>query len=260
MSRRNFIAGAFAVALLGHSACSWADALENVQKSKNLRVAILQDYPPFGFAGPSMKPAGLDIELAELVAKKLGVELTMLPANGPNRIPYLQTNKVDIIIGCLGKNAEREKVIDFSTPYAGIYNGVFGPADISVKAPEDLKGHSISVSRGSTEDLALSKIAPSTANIRRFEDSNGAISAFLSGQAELLATGSVTAAAIIKKGPARSPLSKFKINDELVYVGLSKNEPKLMAKINEILAAAKADGSLNALSLKWLGNPLPSNL
>ena len=50
-----------------------------------------------------------------------------MPVTSANRIPYLQTNKVDLVISSLGKNAERETVIDFSNAYAPFFNGVFAP-------------------------------------------------------------------------------------------------------------------------------------
>lgn len=65
-----------------------------------------------------MTPQGYDIDVAKLIADKLGVKVELVPVTSANRVPYLQTNKVDLVISSLGKNAEREKVIDFSTAYA----------------------------------------------------------------------------------------------------------------------------------------------
>ncbi|PAS93878.1 MAG: amino acid ABC transporter substrate-binding protein, partial [Candidatus Dactylopiibacterium carminicum] len=97
------------------------DALSGVLKSKTLKIGIPTDYPPYGFAGLDMKPQGLDIDMANLVAEKLGVKAELIPVVSANRIPYLQTKKVDVIISTLGKNEERAKVIDFSHAYAPFY-------------------------------------------------------------------------------------------------------------------------------------------
>lgn len=136
-----------------------------------------------------------------MIADKLGVKVELVPVTSANRVPYLQTNKVDLVISSLGKNADREKVIDFSDAYAPFFNGVFGPADVAISKAEDLKGKTIAVTRGAVEDLELTKVAPSDATIKRYEDNNGTISAFLSGQVEVVATGNVVAAAILAKNP-----------------------------------------------------------
>ena len=237
-----------------------ADGLESVMSSGTLRVAVPQDFPPFGSVGSDMAPQGYDIDMAKLIAEKLGVKAEIVPVTSANRIPYLQTNKVDLVISSLGKNPERDAVIDFSDPYAPFYNGVFAPADIEISAAEDLSGKTVGVTRGSIEDLELTKIAPDDATLKRYEDNNGTISAFLSGQVDAVATGNVVAAAIIEKNPPKRPEPKFLIKNSPCYVGMNENEPELMAKVNAIIAEAKSDGSLNAISEKWLGIPLPEKL
>ncbi|WP_417829325.1 transporter substrate-binding domain-containing protein [Thalassospira sp.] len=237
-----------------------ASALDSISEAGVLKVAVPQDFPPFGSVGTDMQPKGYDIDMAALIAEELGVKLELVPVTSSNRIPYLNTGKVDLVISSLGKNPDREKVIDFSDPYAPFYNGVFGPADFSVDKAADLAGMSVGVTRGAIEDLELTKIAPSDVDIKRYEDNNGTISAFLSGQVDLIATGNVTAAAIIERDPPRKPEPKFLIKNSPCYVGLNKDEPELMAKVNEIIAASIADGRLNAIAEKWLGIPLPEKL
>jgi polar amino acid transport system substrate-binding protein len=242
------------------SSTARADALDDIVKSGVLKVAVPQDFPPFGSVTSDLKPQGLDIDVATLIAKKLGVKVELVPVTSANRVPYLQTRKVDLIISSLGKNPEREKVIAFSDAYAPFYNGVFGGAEQKVSSAADLAGKTVGVTRGAVEDLELSKIAPASATIKRYEDNNGTISAFLSGQVQLVATGNVVAAAIIAKNPPKKPETKFLIKNSPCSIGLNKDEPKLLAKVNAILAQTKKDGELNAVSVKWLGLPLPANL
>ena len=63
--------------------------------------------------------------MANYIAKEMGVKIEIVPVTSANRIPYLQTQKVDLVISSLGKNPEREKAIDFSTPYAPFFRCVW---------------------------------------------------------------------------------------------------------------------------------------
>jgi polar amino acid transport system substrate-binding protein len=260
-TRRAWLAAMLAAPLLATFAApaAHADALDNIAKSGVLKVAVPEDYPPFGSVGPDLKPQGYDIDTAALLAKALHAKLELVPVNSANRIPYLQTNKVDLVISSLGKTPEREKVLDFSTAYAPYYQGVFGPADIKVANPADLTGKTVGATRGALEEIALTQMAPN-ATIKRFEDNNATISAFLSGQVQLIAAGNIVAAAIIAKNPPRRPEPKFVIKDSPCFVGLNKNEPRLLEKVDAALKQARQDGTLDTMSKKWFGAPLPANL
>jgi polar amino acid transport system substrate-binding protein len=237
-----------------------ADGLDTVKKNGVLRVAVPQDFPPFGTVGPDLKPRGYDIDTAALLAKEMGVKLELVPVSSTNRIPYLTTGKVDLVISSLGKNPEREKVIDFSTAYAPFFSAVFGPADLKVDKPADLAGKTIGVTRGAIEDLELTKIAPPTATIKRFEDNNSTLQAYLTGQVALVATGNTTAAALNERTRLRRLDSRFLIKDSPCYVGVNKGEPALLAEVDKIIAKSKKDGALEDISKKWLLAPLPKGL
>ncbi|MEJ2037023.1 MAG: transporter substrate-binding domain-containing protein [Maritimibacter sp.] len=214
ITKRSFLkAGALAAAFSLMAPAVFADALADITAAGKIRVAVPQDFPPFGSVGAEMKPQGYDIDMASLIADKLGVDVELVPVTSANRIPYLQTNKVDIVISSMGKNAERDAVIDFSDAYAPFYNGVFAPADVAISAPADMSGKVVGVTRGSIEDLELSKIAPEDATLKRYEDNSGTISAFLSGQVDAIATGNVVAAAIIERNPPKRPEMKFLVKN-----------------------------------------------
>ena len=259
-SRRIFLATIAIAATSSFAAPVFADAVSDISSRGAIRVAVPQDFPPFGSVGVDMAPRGYDIDVANLIAEKLGVKTELVPVTSANRVPYLQTNKVDLVISSLGKNAEREKVIDFSVAYAPFFNGVFAPDGVKIEKAEDLAGKTIGVTRGAVEDLELTKIAPADATIKRYEDNNGTISAFLSGQVETVATGNVVAAAILEKNPPKRPELKFLIKNSPCYIGLNKDQPALREKVDAIIAAAKADGSLNAIAQKWLKTDLPKDI
>jgi polar amino acid transport system substrate-binding protein len=257
--RRTLLAALLASPVLAVTVPAHADTLDNIAKAGVLKVAVPEDYPPFGSVGPDMKPQGYDIETAALLAKSMNVKLELVPVNSANRIPYLQTNKVDLVISSLGKTPEREKVLDFSSAYAPYFQGVFGPADIKVSGPGDLTGKTVGATRGALEEIALTQMAPN-ATIKRFEDNNATISAFLSGQVQLIAAGNIVAAAILAKNPPRRPEAKFVIKNSPCFVGLNKNEPRLLAKVDAAIDQSKKDGTLEAMSKKWFGQPLPASL
>jgi len=255
--RAGLLSIALGIALLGSSVAARADALDSIMAAKVIKVAVPQDFAPFGSAGLDLKPQGYDIDMGNLIAKALGVKAEIIPVTSANRIPYLQTKKADLVISSLGKNAEREKVIDFSAAYAPFFSGVFGTKAIAAADYAALKGKTVGATRGAIEEQELSKNAPADATIKRFEDNNATIAAFVSGQVDLIATGNTVAAAIAENSPARAPVLKFVIKDSPCYIGLNKDEPKLLAKVNEIVAQAKASGELAKLSEKWLKAPLP---
>ncbi|MBR1188592.1 transporter substrate-binding domain-containing protein [Bradyrhizobium sp. AUGA SZCCT0169] len=255
--KKSMLAAAFALVTAALTTPAHADALDSIMAAKVIKVAVPQDFAPFGSAGLDLKPQGYDIDMANLIGKALGVKVEIIAVTSANRIPYLQTKKADIVISSLGKNAEREKVIDFSVAYAPFFSGVFGTKEIKVASADELKGKTIGATRGAIEEQELTKLAPADTTIKRFEDNNATIAAFVSGQVDLIATGNTVAAAIAEKVPARAPALKFVIKDSPCFIGLNKEEPKLLAKLNEIIAQAKTSGDIAKLSEKWLKAPLP---
>jgi len=253
MNKRHF--GAALVAALLSVGAHAQGALDQITKSRTIKIAVPTDYPPYGFVDTSMEPQGYDIDMARLIAAKLGVKLELVPVSSANRIPYLQTHKVDLVISTLGKNAEREKVMDFSAAYAPFFQGVFGPKSMSIKSYADLGGKTVGVTRGAMEDQELGKVAPANTEFRRFEDNNATVAAFISGQIQVLASSGAVAADMIRKNPQLGAEYKLTIKDSPCFIGLNKGEDALKAKVNAIIADAKKAGTLDTMSKKWLGKP-----
>jgi polar amino acid transport system substrate-binding protein len=230
-------------------------ALDEVMAKRLITIAIPTDYPPYGSVGTDLQPQGLDIEMARLIATKLGVKVELVPVTSANRIPYLQTKKVDLVISTLGKNAEREKVIDFTAAYSPFYQAVFAAKALPVKGAADLNGKTVGVTRGAMEDVELSKIAPAGVDIKRFEDNNATVAAFVSGQVQVIATGAAVAGNMMARNPTLGAEYKFVLKDSPNFIGVAKGEDKLRGKVNEIIAAAKASGEIDAMCRKWLGRP-----
>jgi len=255
MNRRSLLLSLIAVSIAATCGSAMAeDALSTILARKLIRIAVPTDYPPYGSVGTDMVPRGYDIDMATLIAKKLDVKLELIPVTGPNRVAYLQTKKAHLTISSLGKTPEREKVIDYSIAYAPFFDAVFGKKEILAKNYAELSGKVIAVTRGSMQDEELSRLAPG-AVIKRFEDNNGTVSAFLAGQAQMFATGTAVAATIKVKDPSVSMDLKVILSNSPCYVGVIKGESQLVAKLNDIIREAKSNGTIDEYSKKWLGAP-----
>ncbi len=230
-------------------------ALDNVMKAKEIKIAIPTDFPPYGFVGPDLKPQGLDVDMANYIGQKMGVKVELVVVTSANRIPYLQTKRADLVISTLGKNPERMAVIDFTSAYSPFFQGVFGPKTMSVKSFADLAGKSISVTRGAIEDQELTKVAPEKADLKRFEDNNATVSAYTSGQVNLIATGVSVAENMMQRTPQMGTEFKLLLKDSPNFIGVAKGEDALRTKVNEIIAAGIASGDINKMSEKWLKRP-----
>jgi len=205
-SKRLVLSVAVAASLLTLASASHAQtALDNIQKVKLIKIAIPTDFPPYGFVGIDLKPQGLDIDMANYIASKMGVKIELMPVTSANRIAYLQTKKADLVISTLGKNPEREKVIDFTSAYSPFFQAIYGAKTLSIKSMNDLAGKTVAVTRGAIEDQELTKAAPAGADLKRFEDNNATVSAYVSGQTLLLATGASVAGVMMQKTHSSMP-------------------------------------------------------
>ena len=255
MQKRSLLHFAVALAVMSPFGAQAQNALDEVMARKSINIAIPTDFPPYGFVGTDLKPQGLDIDMANYIGGKLGVKVELVPVTSANRIAYLQTKKADLVISTLGKNAEREKVIDFTAAYSPFFQAVFAAKALPVKSWADLSGKTVGVTRGAIEDMELSKLAPSGADIKRFEDNNATVSAFVSGQVQVIATGASVAGNMMARNPQLNTEYKLLIKDSPNFIGVGKGEDKLRLKVNEIIAAAKAAGDLDKMASKWLGRP-----
>ena len=257
MQTRLFLKAACALACAAACAPALAQtALDDVMAKKIILIAVPTDSAPYGFVGTDLAPQGLDVDMANLIGAKLGVKVELVPVTSANRIPYLQTRKADLVISTLGKNPDREKVIDFTSAYSPFFQAVFGPQSLVVKTPADLAGKTVGVTRGAMEDLEVGKIAPPGVDIKRFEDMNGTVSAYAAGQVQLMGVGASVAGNFMAKNPNVSTEFKLLLKDSPNFIGVAKGEDKLRLKVNDIIADAKKSGELNKMAMKWLGRPL----
>jgi polar amino acid transport system substrate-binding protein len=253
MNRRStllkFAAAAVAVVAM---ASAHADLLDDIKAAKKIRVAIDLGVPPYGMTDGQMKPTGSDVETARLLAKDLGVELEIVQTTGANRIPFLQTGKADIVISSLSVTPEREKVIDFSVPYAQILSVIAGPKAVALKGFEDLAGKRVASTRGTTNDKLAAEGAKD-AQMVRFDDDATLITAVSSGQVDIVATSPALVKVMRENSPQREIETKFVMKGFPLGIGMRKGEARLQKWINDWIAANNGNGQLTAIHKKYHG-------
>ncbi len=254
-----------AVLALGLAACAtgfapWAQAqsVADIKKKGEITVGMLVDFPPYGTTNAQNQPDGYDADVAKLLAKDLGVKVNIVPVTGPNRIPFLLTNKVDVLVASLAVTPERAKQVDFSTPYAAATIVLYGVAKQPMKTPADLKGKRVGVARASTQDVALTAVAPEGTEIRRFDDDASAMQALMSGQVDAIGCSTTVAAQIAKRAPAGSFENKFNLRQQVMGIALRPGQAELKQTLDEFVDRNKKNGELGKLYQKWLGTDFPT--
>jgi polar amino acid transport system substrate-binding protein len=234
-----------------------AQTLDAIAKRGKVIVAVDTSTPPYGMLDEKMAPVGLDVDMAKLIAADLGVKLEITQVSGPNRIPYLLSNKVDFVVATFGVTAERAKTINFSIPYASNQNTVFGRPTATVKSMFDLAGKSIAVVRGSTQDLIVTQRAPPNTTIRRFEDDAAASNAMLAGQVDLIITSEQIGQSLIAKTGTTVLDKKFVASISPYSIGLRKGDWEFLQFLNTAIYTHRNNGDLKALNAKWVKGDLP---
>jgi polar amino acid transport system substrate-binding protein len=130
---------------------------------------------------------------------------------------------------------------------------VFAPKSMSVKSWADLDGKTVSVTRGAMADTELGKVISPNVSVRRFEDHVGTVSAFVSGQVQVIATSAAEGGVIMKQNPKLNAEYKLLLKDSPNYIGVNKGETALRDRLNAIVLEAKKNGEIDKLSTKWLG-------
>ncbi|RAI00017.1 amino acid ABC transporter substrate-binding protein [Acuticoccus sediminis] len=252
---RTTIAAAVA-ATLAFATPALAD-LSDILSAGTIKIAVPENFPPFGSLGMEGEYVGYDVDVANLIAENLGVELELVPVTSPQRIPYLETDRVDLVVSSMGANPERAKSIWFSSAYAPFFSGAFAASDLSIASMADLAGHKVGVTGGTLEDLELTEKGPKDLEIIRFGDNAATISAFVSGQTDVIVTGNTVAAQLGSDNPDLSIETKFIIKESPAFIGIKKGNIDLLQWVNVFILHKKLGGELNELSEKWLGQPLP---
>ena len=253
MFKQTFAALAAVLAFAAPAAAELSDILSEGK----IQIAIPENFPPFGALGATGEYKGYDVDVAKLIAEDLGVELELVPVTSKQRIPFLETDRVDLVISSMGANPERAKSIWFSAAYAPFFSGAFAAADKAIASPADLAGMKVGLTGGTLEDLELTKSAPEGTEIIRFGDNAATLAAYTSGQVDVLVTGNTVAATLSADKPDLSLETKFIIKESPAFIGIKKGDADLLQWVNVFILHKKLGGELDGFSQKWLGQKLP---
>ena len=237
-----------------------ADKFQEIISKGVIRIGVPLDVPPFGSQNANREAEGFDVDMANMVAKALGVKLELTQVTGANRLPFLLTDKVDVVISIMGLTPERAKQIMFSAPYANTSLAVYGPKKIVVKSAMDFGKFKVAAAKGTTQEMALSAANPK-ANLMRTEDDATAASAYLSGQADLFATNSIVAIDLAKKNPNKEFDLKFNIRNSPAHMGVKMGEHNLVRWLDSFVFFNTQNTELDKLHQKWLNrkmDPMPA--
>lgn len=257
--KRRTLMGIAAAALMFAPLAASADALSDIKERGTLRAAIDMGSPPFGMTDAAMKPTGSELESAQALADFLGVKLEIVEVTSPNRIPFLQTNKADVVIASLSVTDERKQVIDFADPHGVIGVIVAAPAGVALPDEAALAGATLATTRGSANDTVATAMLPNSTLVR-YEDDATLVTALVSGQNDVMVSSPMVLAAVNKRRTADPLEVKVTLKVNPYAVGLRQGEPALKAAINDWVAADLANGKLREIYKKYNGVDLPADM
>ncbi len=135
------------------------DTLAKIKQKGVIVVGVKNDYKPWGFLDPSGKIIGMEIDLANEIAAKLGVKIEMIPVIAANRMEFLNQGRIDLILATMGDTTERRKVVGMIEPnyYAGGTN-VLAPKSAGLKQWTDIKAKKVCAVQGAYYNRRVSQM------------------------------------------------------------------------------------------------------
>ena len=160
--------------------------LDEIKASGKLVIGLFSDKKPFGYIDEYGEYQGYDVYLARRLAEDLGVELVPVSLDAPNRIEFLQSFKVDIVLANFTYTEERATQVDFALPYMKVALGVVSPDGALITDVEQLNGKTLIVSKGTTAETFFEQNYPEV-KLAKYDSYTEAYIALLDGRGEVLA-------------------------------------------------------------------------
>ncbi|MCI8980331.1 MAG: transporter substrate-binding domain-containing protein [Clostridia bacterium] len=238
-------------------------SLAKVQEQGYFTLGLDADFAPMGFTQDDGQIVGFDIDLANAVAKKMGVNVEVKPIDWDAKAMELSTGKIDVIWNGFSISDERRQEVLFSNPYLSTKQSVIVKADSDIKTKADLAGKKIALQDGSTSEDAVKADAATyesigDENISRFKENSQVLMEVDAGRADAAVIDEIFVRYYLQK---ENMLDKFVVleegfDEEDYGVGGRLGDYSLMEAINKALDECKTDGTTSEISMKWFGEDL----
>ena len=212
-------------------------AVVALQKRGVVRIGVFGDKPPFGYIDKNGANVGYDIAFAKRIAQEIfgdsgKVEFVLVEA--ANRVEFLRSDKVDIILANFTKTPERAEQVDFTLPYMKVALGVVVLQDMELANPEQLQGKTLIVNKGTTADAFFTKNYPSI-NILKYDQNTEAFAALLDGRGDALAHDNTLLFAWVKENPQFKVAIKELGNQDVIAAAVQKGNIELKQFIDDLI-------------------------
>lgn len=214
-------------------------------------------FPPFEYVtseGVNGQYAGIDVEIAEKIAKSMGKSLKIEDMEFEGLVASVQTGKIDMAVAGMTANEERKEKVDFSdTYYVAAQNIVVAKDNTSITCAEDLKnGKKVGVVLGYTGDsIVTDTLKLDEKNIVRTSRGIDAVQDVKNGKLDAVVIDSVTGKALAEKNDLKVVEDSEVFETEEYAIAVQKGNTELLNKINKVLAEMKESGEIDALTRKY---------
>jgi polar amino acid transport system substrate-binding protein len=232
-----------------------AGTLQDVKARGKLIVGVKTDYPPLGFLDKKGIHKGFDIDIAKALSKEIfGNEeaIQFVPVTSENRIGFLTSGKIDIIVATLTITEERKKQVDFSIPYFITAQQILVQGRSKIRKYQDLAGKKVATIKGSTGDVAIRELVP-TAERVRFERNYEALQALKERRVEAFVQDYILLYALMEKNRDLRMAGLEPFRPARYGLGVRKGEKEWLDFINATLTKMKEGGEYEKLLDKWFG-------
>jgi aspartate/glutamate/glutamine transport system substrate-binding protein len=228
--------------------------MARIQQRGQLIVGVKYDTPPFGSLNPvNNQVEGFDPDLARELARALFGDETKVrfdEAVSRNRIPFLQEDKVDVILSTMTITDERRQEIDFSDPYYIAGQSVLVRKGSPIQGVDDLNGRTVASAQGSTSERNVRERAPG-ANLLLFPAYAESLAALKDNRADAVSTDDTILMGMILKDPELQMVGGL-FTEEPYGAGIKKGRPEFLAFVNRVFDDAKASGRWTELYRKHI--------
>lgn len=231
-------------------------SLTDLQAKGTLVVGIDDQFPPMGFVGEDGEITGFDVELAKLVAEKLGVEAEPQPIDWSAKEMELSSGNIDVIWNGYTITAERIEQVEFTKPYLNNEQVLVVANDSPYKTKADLKGKIVGAqveSAGLSALKADSVLSSSVADIPEYDDYMMALLDVGSSRLDAIAIDKILIGYTMSQDPGKYRVLDESLDDEYYGIGCAKGAVALREAIDKALDELYEDGSIEKLSTKWFG-------